>query len=88
MLPLLAGEETVGLFFLDNRTPAAYTERDVELVGPVAQQLALAIQNNRLLNELQEQSRELSRSVEEMDVLRQVGQYGTNSGQYLRRSTD
>ena len=74
MLPLLAGEEAVGFFFLDNRTPGAYTERDLELLDPVAQQLALAIQNNRLLKELQEQSRELARSVEEMNVLREVGQ--------------
>jgi PAS domain S-box-containing protein len=74
MLPLLAGEEAVGFFFLDNLTPGAYTERDVELLDPVAQQLALAIQNNRLLKELQEQSRELARSVEQMKVLREVGQ--------------
>ena len=74
MLPLLAGDEAVGFFFLDNRTPGAYTERDVELLDPVAQQLALAIQNNRLLKELQEQSSELARSVEEMKVLREVGQ--------------
>ena len=74
MLPLIAGEEAVGLFFLDNRTPGAYTERDLELLEPVAQQLALAIQNNRLLKELQEQSRELAQSVEEMKVLREVGQ--------------
>lgn len=74
MLPLLAGDEPVGFFFLDNRTPGAYTERDVELLDPVAQQLALAIQNNRLLKELQEQSRELARSIEEMEVLREVGQ--------------
>ena len=74
MLPLLAGEEAVGFFFLDNKTPGAYTERDVELLDPVAQQLALAIQNNRLLKELQEQSSELARTVEEMKVLREVGQ--------------
>lgn len=74
MLPLLAGEEAVGFFFLDNLTPGAYTERDLELLDPVAQQLALAIQNNRLLKELQEQSRELARSIEEMKVLREVGQ--------------
>ena len=74
MLPLLAGEEAVGFFFLDNLTPYAYTERDLELLEPVAQQLALAIQNSRLLKELQEQSRELARSVEELKVLREVGQ--------------
>jgi PAS domain S-box-containing protein len=74
MLPLIAGEEAVGLFFLDNRTPSAYTERDLELLEPVAQQLALAIQNNRLLRELRDQSRELAQSVEELKVLREVGQ--------------
>jgi PAS domain S-box-containing protein len=74
MLPLIAGEEAVGLFFLDNRTPGAYTERDLELLEPVAQQLALAIQNNRLLRELRDQSRELAQSVEEMKVLREVGE--------------
>jgi signal transduction histidine kinase len=74
MLPLLAGDEAVGFFFLDSRTPGAYTERDLELLDPVAQQLALAIQNTRLLKELQERSGELARSVEEMKVLREVGQ--------------
>ena len=74
MLPLLAGEDAVGFFFLDNQTPAAYTERDIELLDPVAQQLALAIQNNQLLKELRDQSKELARSVAEMAVLREVGQ--------------
>jgi PAS domain S-box-containing protein len=74
MLPLLVGDEAVGFFFLDNLTPNAYTERDLELLDPVAQQLALAIQNNRLLKELQEQSRELARSVEELKVLGDVAQ--------------
>jgi GAF domain-containing protein len=73
MLPLLSGDETVGFFFLDNRTPNAYTERDLDLLEPVAQQLAHAIQNNRLLKELQEQSRALARTVDEMKVLREVG---------------
>jgi PAS domain S-box-containing protein len=74
MLPLVAGDEAVGFFFLDNLTPGAYTERDLELLEPVAQQLALAIQNSRLLKELQQRSEELARSVEELKVLGEVGQ--------------
>ncbi len=74
VLPLLAGEEAVGFFFLDSRTPGAYTEHDLELLGPIAQQLALAIQNTRLLKEAEERSRELTRSLEEMNVLREIGQ--------------
>jgi PAS domain S-box-containing protein len=58
-LPLLAGGKAVGVFFLDSRTPSAYTERDVELLDPVAQQLALAIENSQLFAEIEEKSRQL-----------------------------
>src|SRR3972149_4817026 len=53
MLPLLVGGEAVGVFFLDSRTPGAYAERDLELLGPLAEKLALALQNARLVQELQ-----------------------------------
>ena len=59
MLPLLAGEKPVGVFFLDSLTPGAYTERDLELVDPVAQQLALAIQNAQLFREIEEKGHQL-----------------------------
>ena len=59
MLPLLAGEKPVGVFFLDSLTPGAYTERDLELVDPVAQQLALAIQNAQLFREVEDKGRQL-----------------------------
>jgi PAS domain S-box-containing protein len=58
-VPLLVGGTAVGAFFLDSRTPGAYTERDVDLVDPVAQQLALAIDNARLLHEIESKSRQL-----------------------------
>jgi signal transduction histidine kinase len=56
-VPLLVGGTAVGAFFLDSKTLGAYTERDVELVDPVAQQLALAIDNARLLHEIESKSR-------------------------------
>ena len=59
MLPLLAGEKPVGVFFLDSLTPGAYTERDLELVDPVAQQLALAIQNAQLFREIEDKGHQL-----------------------------
>ena len=40
-------------------TPGAYTERDIELVDPVAQQLALAIDNTRLFQEVEAKGRQL-----------------------------
>ena len=74
MLPLLVGGEAVGVFFLDSRTPGAYAERDLELLGPLAEKLALALQNARLFQELQARTRELARSVEELKALGEVGQ--------------
>jgi signal transduction histidine kinase len=59
MVPLLAGGITVGVFFLDSLTRAAYTEEDVGLVDPVAQQLALAIDNTRLFQDIEEKGRQL-----------------------------
>lgn len=59
MVPLLAGGAAVGVFFLDSLTAGAYTEQDVELVDPVAQQLALAIDNTRLFQEIEAKGRQL-----------------------------
>ena len=58
-VPLLAGGTAVGVFFLDSLTPGAYTERDVDLVDPVAQQLALAIDNTRLFQEIEAKGQQL-----------------------------
>jgi signal transduction histidine kinase len=49
----------VGVFFLDSLTRGAYTEEDVALVDPVAQQLALAIDNTRLFQDIEEKGRQL-----------------------------
>ena len=59
MVPLLAGGPSVGVFFLDSLTVGAYTEQDLELVDPVAQQLALAIDNTRLFQDIEEKGRQL-----------------------------
>ncbi len=59
MVPLLAGGSTVGVFFLDSLTKGAYTDEDVSLVDPVAQQLALAIDNTRLFQDIEEKGRQL-----------------------------
>ncbi|HZY31913.1 MAG TPA: ATP-binding protein, partial [Candidatus Methylomirabilis sp.] len=65
MLPLLVGGEAVGVFFLDSRTPGAYSQGHLELLGPLAEHLALALQNARLYNEAKGHAEELERRVEE-----------------------
>lgn len=59
MMPLLTGGATVGVFFLDSLTRGAYTDEDLALVDPVAQQLALAIDNTRLFQDIEEKGRQL-----------------------------
>ncbi|MEE9519942.1 MAG: GAF domain-containing protein, partial [bacterium] len=64
LLPLLVGGEAVGVFLLDSRTPGTYTERDLELLDPLAQQLALALQNARLYAQVKRHAEELEVKVE------------------------
>ncbi len=61
--PLLVGGEAVGAFFLDNRTPNIYTERSLELLGPVSEQLALALHNSQLYEALQRATIQLEGTV-------------------------
>ena len=65
MLPLIAGGETVGVFVVDSRTPGAYSEGHEELVGLIAEQLALAIQNASLYARVARHATELQQQVEE-----------------------
>ena len=44
---------------MDSLTTGAYTEQDVELVDPVAQQLALAIDNTRLFQDIEAKGHQL-----------------------------
>lgn len=64
-LPLLVGGEAVGIFFVDSRTPGAYTERDLELLEPLAEQIAFALENARLYAEVKRHAEELEQKVEE-----------------------
>jgi signal transduction histidine kinase/CheY-like chemotaxis protein len=65
VLPLLVGGEAVGAFFVESRTPGAYSQRHLELLGPLAEHLALALQNARLYHEAKGHAQELERRVEE-----------------------
>ena len=53
--------------------PGAIPERQVELLKTFADQAVIAIENVRLFNELQARTRELARSVEELQALDEVG---------------
>ncbi|MDZ4339326.1 MAG: ATP-binding protein [candidate division NC10 bacterium] len=65
VMPLMAGGEAVGVFFLESRAPGAYSERDRELLEPLAKQLGFALQNSRLFAEVKRHAEHLEQRVEE-----------------------
>jgi PAS domain S-box-containing protein len=58
-LPLKAGGQVIGALDVQSQQPAAFDEEDVQVLQIMADQLAVAIQNLRLLREMQQTVREL-----------------------------
>ncbi|MBI4379603.1 MAG: diguanylate cyclase [candidate division NC10 bacterium] len=50
-LPLIAKGEAIGALCLNSSTPRCYAERELELLVPLGEQLAIAIENARLFQE-------------------------------------
>jgi two-component system, NtrC family, sensor kinase len=73
-VPVLSGSSLIGVFALLRTEARAFTDRDIELVTTFADQAAIAIENSRLLTELQARTAELTRSVEELQALGEVSQ--------------
>ncbi|MFO7664018.1 MAG: GAF domain-containing SpoIIE family protein phosphatase [Chloroflexota bacterium] len=68
IVPLVAGEESIGTLVIDSRRPRRFTETEVRLLRLMANQAAIAIENARLqLEEIQRQ-----RIEEELDVARKI----------------
>lgn len=58
-LPLRLGEEIIGALDVQSRKPEAFDEEDVAILQTMADQLAVTIQNIRLVREAQQTVREL-----------------------------
>jgi PAS domain S-box-containing protein len=66
-VPLLAGEQPIGVLTVDNVKAGAYSQEDAQVVQSFANQAAIAIQNARLF-QAAEEARQLS------DSLREIGE--------------
>ncbi len=65
-VPLLVGQEVVGVIAVGSPRHNAYKEQDERFLSSLASYVAVAIQNARLYDEVQQQARELRRQQREL----------------------
>ncbi|CBE67556.1 MAG: HAMP domain-containing protein [Candidatus Methylomirabilis oxygeniifera] len=64
-LPLIATGQVIGVLFLDDVEPDRYSEHDLELLIPLGEQLAIAIENSRLHSEMERKVEERTETLRE-----------------------
>src|SRR5262249_16813128 len=73
-VPMLAEGVSIGVLVVTRSTVRPFTDKQIELVETFADQAVIAIENVRLVDEVQARTRELAQSVEELQALGEVSQ--------------
>jgi signal transduction histidine kinase len=73
-IPMLRADELLGVIIVYRQEVRPFTDGQIALLETFADQAAIAIENARLLGELQARTAELTRSVRELQALGEVGQ--------------
>src|SRR5215510_4286796 len=71
--PMLREGIAIGSVHMMRQTPRPFTNTQIELLKTFADQAVIAIENARLFDQVQSRTRELARSVEELQALGEVG---------------
>ena len=78
-VPMLRGDAAVGAINVVRVEAAPFTDTQIELLKTFADQAVIAIENARLLTELQARTQDLTRSVGQLTALGEVGQAVSSS---------
>jgi signal transduction histidine kinase len=78
-VPLLRHDEAVGTLGVSRGEAGGFTDDEIALLRTFADQAVIAIENVRLLSELQARTQELTRSVEQLTALGDVGRAVSSS---------
>jgi signal transduction histidine kinase len=85
LVPLLQHDEVVGTIGVTRREPGGFTEEEVALLQTFADQAVIAIENARLFEEVQARTRELAKTVEDLEIASQhKSQFVANMSHELR----
>jgi signal transduction histidine kinase len=84
-VPLVHAAEAIGNIFIRRAEVRPFTERQIELVNTFADQAVIAIKNTRLFEEVQARTRELAKTVEDLEIASQhKNQFVANMSHELR----
>src|SRR5260370_36755354 len=72
-VPMLREGEPVGAIIVTHRDPGLFSDAEVELLKTFADQAVIAVENVRLFTELEARTADLTRSVEQLTALGEVG---------------
>jgi signal transduction histidine kinase len=84
-VPLVHAGEAIGVIYIRRAEVHPFTERQIELVNTFADQAVIAIENTRLFEEVQARTRELAKTVEDLEIASQhKNQFVANMSHELR----
>jgi GAF domain-containing protein/CheY-like chemotaxis protein len=72
VVPMIRDAQSVGAIVVNRREAEPFSDKEIALLQTFADQAVIAIENVRLLTELQTRTQELTRSVEELQALSAV----------------
>src|SRR5262249_11385113 len=84
-VPLVHAGEAIGAIVIRRAEVRPFTERQIDLVNTFADQAVIAIENTRLFEEVQARTRELAKTVEDLEIASQhKNQFVANMSHELR----